>query len=64
MEIIKSFEKVTEQSLNYKITNRREGDITAAYADTTKASDVLRWESQETLEEALLSAWKWQQKQE
>lgn len=63
MEIIKSFEKVTQQSLNYKITDRREGDITAAYADTTKANEVLGWSPQETLEEALLSAWKWQQKQ-
>lgn len=63
MEIIKSFEKVTQQSLSYKITNRREGDITAAYADTTKANVVLGWKPQETLEEALLSAWKWQQKQ-
>ncbi|MEY8861422.1 UDP-glucose 4-epimerase GalE [Tenacibaculum singaporense] len=63
MEIIKSFEKVTQQSLNYKITDRREGDITAAYADTTKANEVLGWSPQETLAEALLSAWKWQQKQ-
>ncbi len=63
MEIIKTFEKVTQQSLSYKITNRREGDITAAYADTTKANVVLGWKPQETLEEALLSAWKWQQKQ-
>ena len=63
MEIIKSFEKVIQQSLNYKITNRREGDITAAYADTTKANKVLDWKPQETLEEALFSAWKWQQKQ-
>ncbi|MEE4001057.1 UDP-glucose 4-epimerase GalE [Tenacibaculum sp. FZY0031] len=63
MEIIKTFEKVTQQSLNYKITDRREGDITAVYADTTKANKVLGWKPQETLEEALLSAWKWQQKQ-
>ncbi len=63
MEIIKSFEKVTQQSLSYKITNRREGDITAAYADTTKANVVLGWKPHETLEEALFSAWKWQQKQ-
>ncbi|XRE42599.1 UDP-glucose 4-epimerase [Tenacibaculum discolor] len=64
MEIIKTFEEVTQQSLNSKIVARREGDITAAYADTTKANEVLGWKPQETLEEALLSAWKWQQKQE
>ncbi|RLJ97694.1 UDP-glucose 4-epimerase GalE [Tenacibaculum discolor] len=64
MEIIKTFEEVTQQSLNSKIVARREGDITAAYADTTKANEILGWKPQETLEEALLSAWKWQQKQE
>lgn len=64
MEIIKTFEKVSEQSLNYKIVSRREGDITAAYADTTKANEILGWYPQGTLEEALLSAWKWQQKQQ
>ncbi|CAM1350551.1 UDP-glucose 4-epimerase GalE [Tenacibaculum crassostreae] len=63
MEIIQTFEKVTEKPLNYKIVDRREGDITSAYADTTKVNEVLGWESNETLEEALLSAWKWQQKQ-
>ena len=63
MEIIKTFETVTQQSLNYRITDRREGDITAAYADTTKANKVLGWKPEETLEEALLSAWKWQQRQ-
>ena len=63
LEIIKTFEGVAQESLNYKIVARREGDITAAYADTTKANVVLGWKPQKTLEEALLSAWKWQQKQ-
>lgn len=63
MEIIQTFEKVTEKPLNYKIVARREGDITAAYADTTRVNEILGWKSNETLEEALLSAWKWQQKQ-
>lgn len=62
LEVVKAFEKVSAQSLNYKIVGRRAGDITAAYADTTIANEKLNWKTEKTLEEALLSAWKWQQK--
>ena len=50
------------KKLNYKIVGRREGDITAAYADTTNANDELGWKTQLSLDEAMLSAWKWEQK--
>ena len=61
LEVINTFEKVSEQKLNYKIVGRREGDVIAAYADTTKANVVLGWESKYNIEDALLSAWKWEQ---
>ncbi len=61
LEVIKSFEKVTGKKVNYKLVDRREGDITAAYADTTLANTELGWKAELTLDEALLSAWKWQQ---
>ena len=63
LEVINAFEKVTEKKLNYTIVDRRAGDITAAYADTTIANKELNWKTEKTLEEALLSAWKWQEKQ-
>ena len=63
-EVIDTFEKVTNKKLNYKISDRREGDVIAAYADTTKANEVLGWKSEKTLDEALNSAWKWQESQE
>ncbi|RKR14174.1 UDP-glucose 4-epimerase [Maribacter vaceletii] len=62
LEVIKSFEKVSGKKLNYKIVDRREGDITTAYADTTKANEVLGWKSQYSLDEAMKSAWDWEQK--
>lgn len=62
LEVIKSFEKVSGKDLNYKIVPRREGDITAAYADTTRANKDLGWKSQSSLDEAMASAWKWEQK--
>ena len=62
LEVIHSFEKVSGVDLPYKITGRREGDITAAYADTTKANEVLKWKAEKSLDDALESVWKWQQK--
>lgn len=62
LEVIQAFEKVSNQKLPYKIVGRREGDITSAYANTDKANTILGWKAQSTLEEALSSAWKWEQK--
>ena len=62
LEVITTFEKVSGQKLPYKIVARREGDITSAYANTDKANAVLGWKAKSTLEDALTSAWKWEQK--
>jgi len=61
LDVIKSFEKVSGEKLNYKIAKRRAGDIVSAYADTTKANQELGWKANLTLEDAMLSAWKWEQ---
>tara|TARA_R100001369_G_scaffold20091_1_gene36809 strand:+ start:314767 stop:315807 length:1041 start_codon:yes stop_codon:yes gene_type:complete len=62
LEVIESFERSTGKKLSYKIVDRREGDITAAYADTYKAELGLNWKSEHSLDEALESAWKWEKK--
>ncbi|GAA4291130.1 UDP-glucose 4-epimerase GalE [Aestuariibaculum suncheonense] len=62
LEVIKTFEEVSGQNLNYNIIDRRVGDVIAAYADTAKANEVLGWKSKYSLKEALSSAWKWEQK--
>lgn len=62
LEVITAFEKVSGQKLPYKIVDRRSGDVITAYANTNKANTVLGWKSQLSLEDALSSAWKWEQK--
>lgn len=62
LEVIHAFEKVSSQKLPYKLVDRREGDVTSAYANTDKANNVLGWNADSTLEEAMESAWKWEQK--
>jgi len=62
LEVISAFERVSGETLNYKIASRRAGDVISAYADTTKANTVLGWTAQSTFEDAMASAWKWQQR--
>jgi UDP-glucose 4-epimerase len=62
LEVVNSFEKTTGEKLNYKIVDRRPGDVISVYADTKKANEVLGWKSEKTMEDALKSAWKWEKK--
>jgi len=61
LDVIHAFENATNTKLNYKIVDRREGDIIEAYADTSLAQNELKWKAELSLEDALSSAWKWQQ---
>lgn len=61
-EVIQTFEKVSGKPLNYKVVDRRPGDVIAVYADTTQANNELGWKAKRGLEEALSSSWKWEQK--
>jgi UDP-glucose 4-epimerase len=62
LEVVQSFERVSGKKLNYKIVGRREGDIISAYADTTKANNELGWKTKLSLDDAMRSAWNWEQK--
>ncbi|WP_438963570.1 UDP-glucose 4-epimerase GalE [Winogradskyella sp.] len=62
LEVIQSFEKVSGRKLNYKIAERREGDVISAYADTTHANKVLGWKTESSLDDAMASAWNWEKK--
>jgi UDP-glucose 4-epimerase len=60
LEVVKSFERVTGKKLNYQIVGRREGDVIAAYAETTKANEDLGWKAELSLDQAMASAWEWE----
>ncbi len=60
LEVIQSFERATGASLQWSFAPRRAGDVIAAYADTQRATEVLGWTAQKTLDEAMADAWRWQ----
>lgn len=61
LELVETFQKVTGVDVPYEIVARREGDIEQVWANPKKANEVLGWKAESTVEQTLLSAWKWQQ---
>ena len=59
-ELVHGFEKANSLKLNYKVTPRRAGDVTAVWADTQLANTELGWTAERTLDETLASAWAWE----
>jgi UDP-glucose 4-epimerase len=60
LELINTFEKVNNIKVNYRIVDRRPGDVEKIYADTKQANEVLGWKASRTPEDMMRSAWKWQ----
>ena len=60
LDVVKSFEKVTEKRISYTITDRGLGDIAECYIDPTKASKELGWKPEKTLEDICRDAWRYQ----
>jgi UDP-glucose 4-epimerase len=61
LEVIRAFENINGIKLNYKIGQRRPGDIEQIWADTTKVSEALGWKPQYGVEDMMKHAWAWQQ---
>lgn len=62
LEIIQAFEKETGQKLNWSFGPRRGGDVTEVFANATKAKNVLGWQANLTIKDAVVDAWNWEKK--
>ena len=62
LQLVQAFEKATGVKLNYQMAPRRAGDIEKVWADPTLANTELGWKADTSIEDTLLSAWKWQLK--
>ncbi|MCL1668750.1 UDP-glucose 4-epimerase GalE [Elizabethkingia ursingii] len=60
LEVVKSFETANDVEVKYEFKPRRDGDITIAYANASKAEEELGWKADTSLTEALKTTWQWQ----
>lgn len=62
LDMVHAFEKACGKKINYKITERRPGDIAECYANPEKAERELKFKARYTLADMCRDAWNWQSK--
>ena len=61
LQMVQAFETASQRPIPYQIQPRRAGDVATCYASTSKASQTLQWQAQQTLQDMCTSTWAWQQ---
>ena len=60
LDVIKAYSAACGKDLPYVIEPRRPGDVTANWADCTKAKELLGWEAQYGIADMCQDSWRWQ----
>lgn len=60
LELVTTFEKVNNIKVNYKIVDRRPGDLPEYYADPSKALKELNWKTEKTIEDICRDSWNYE----
>lgn len=60
LDVVKTFEKVTNIKIPYEIVARRPGDVASCYAAPEKAEKQLGWIAEYTLEDMCRDSWNYQ----
>ena len=61
MQVIKTFEEVSDVSIKYNIGPRRSGDVEQIFASVKRAEKILKWKATKSMKQALADTWRWQQ---
>ncbi len=57
LDVVAAFEKASDKKINYKIVDRRPGDIAVCYADASHAKEELGWVAERGIEEMCADSW-------
>ncbi|SEP75459.1 UDP-glucose 4-epimerase [Virgibacillus subterraneus] len=60
-QVIDAFEKASGKQIKYSIVDRRPGDISTSYADSSKAFNQLGWKAEKDIHDMCRDAWNWQE---
>lgn len=60
LEVVKAFAKASGRKIDYKIVERRPGDIASTFADPALAHRELEWKARRNLHQMCADAWNWQ----
>jgi UDP-glucose 4-epimerase len=60
LDIVKGFEQYSGKKISYEFSPRREGDLPAFWANSTKARTMLAWKTEKNLKDMMQDTWRWQ----
>ncbi|MGL5693685.1 MAG: UDP-glucose 4-epimerase GalE [Peptostreptococcaceae bacterium] len=60
LDMVRAFSEASGKIVDYKIVDRRPGDVARCYADPTKANEELGWYAEYGLKEMCEDSWRWQ----
>ena len=60
MDVIHAYEEVIGRPINYRVTDRRPGDVALYYADPSLAHALLGWRAERNLQQMCADSWRWQ----
>ena len=63
-EVFEACENVLNKNIKIKIVERREGDPSTLYADSSKAKKLLKWAPKKSLKDSIRTAYAWELKLE
>lgn len=61
LQVLTAFERATSKSIPYVFKDRRAGDISTSFADSSIANQLLNWKTTKTLDAMCADHWRWQQ---
>ncbi len=62
LEMVHAYEKACGKPINFRIADRRPGDIASSYANAGRAKELLGWQAEETLETMCEDSWRFMQR--
>lgn len=60
LELLGGMSKACGKELQYKISDRRPGDVAVSYADASKAKNAWDWQAELGMERMCADTWRWQ----
>ena len=59
LELIKSFEDINGTVIKFKYKTRRDGDLAAFWADSTKSFEKMNWKPERNIKKICEDTWRW-----
>ena len=60
LDLVQAFGRAAGKPIDYRIVERRPGDLPSYYADASRARSLLGWQARRSLDQMCADSWRWQ----